>query len=264
MEKELKIKGLVLREVQIGEADKILTLICDQIGRIDVSGKGVRSIRSPHMAATQIFAYSSFVLKKGKKYYYIAESELSEPFYGLRSDIDRLSLASYIADVVLDLTPEGTVDNALLRLTLNTFYAMSEKKNIPLRQIKGAFEMKAADLAGFCPDLSACLRCGNDSHREMYLDVMNGGIVCGDCKTPLILENARTDDGTAMIHLRMTDAVLAAIRYISVSDERRFLSFTLPESELKLFGEVCERYLLDHIEHGFHSLDFYKSMLLEN
>lgn len=124
--------------------------------------------------------------------------------------------------------------------------------------------MKAADLAGFCPDLGSCLRCGNDKHREMYLDVMNGGIVCGDCRTPLILENARTDGGTAMIHLRLTDSVLAAIRYISVSDERRFLSFTLSDGELKLFGEVCEKYLLDHLEHGFHSLDFYKSMLLEN
>ncbi len=263
MDKELKVRGLLLREVHIGEADKIVTLVCEGIGRIDVSGKGVRSIRSPHMASTQIFAYSSFVLRRGKKYYYIAESELCEPFYGLRCDIDRLSLASYIADVVLDLIPEGTADDDLLRLTLNTFYAISEKKNIPMKQIKGAFEMKAADLAGFCPDLGSCLRCGTSSHKEMYLDVMNGGIVCGDCRTPLILENARTDNGTAMIHLKLTPAVLAAIRYISVSDERRFLSFTLADSELPLFGSVSEKYLLDHIEHGFHSLDFYKSMLLD-
>ncbi len=264
MEKELKVKGLVLREVQIGEADKILTLVCDGVGRVDVSGKGVRSLRSPHMAATQIFAYSSFVLRKGKKFYYIAESELVEPFFGLRSDIDRLSLASYIADVALDLIPEGTSDDGLLRLTLNTFYALSEKKQIPFRQIKGAFEMKAADIAGFCPDLGCCLRCGTDYHKEMYLDVMNGGIVCGDCRTPLILENARIDDGTAMIHLKLTSAVLASLRYIITTDERRFLSFTLPDEELRIFGDVCERYLLDHLEHGFHSLDFYKSMLLEN
>ncbi len=263
MDKELKVRGLLLREVQIGEADKILTLICEGIGRVDVSGKGVRSIRSPHMAATQIFTYSSFVLRKGKKFYYIAESELLEPFYGLRSDIDRLSLASYIADVVLDLTPEGTVDDDLLRLALNSFYAMSEKKNISLRQIKGAFEMKAADLAGFCPDLGCCLRCGISSHKEIYLDVMNGGIVCADCRTPLILENARVDDGTAMIHLKLTPAVLAALRFVSTSDERHFLSFTLSDTELKLFGDVCEKYLLDHLEHGFHSLDFYKSMLLD-
>lgn len=263
MEKELKVRGLVLREVKIGEADKILTLVCDGIGRIDVSGKGVRSIRSMHMATTQIFVYASFVLRKGKKYYYIAESELLEPFWGLRSDIDRLSLASYLADITLDLTPEGTEDEDLLRLTLNTFYALSEKKNIPLRLIKAAFEMKAADIAGFCPDLGCCLRCGTESHKEMYLDVMNGGIVCGECKTPVVLENARTDSGVAMIHLRLTPAVLAAMRYITLSDEKRFLSFTIPESEIKIFADVCERYLLDHLEHGFHSLEFYKSMLLE-
>ena len=264
MENELKVRGLILREVQIGEADKILTLICHGYGRIDVSAKGVRSLRSPHMAATQIFAYSSFVLRKGKKYYYIAESELLEPFFGLRSDIDRLSLASYLADVTLDLSPEGTVDDDLLRLTLNTFYAISEKKTSPLKLIKGAFEIKAADLAGFCPDLGCCLRCGTSSHKEMYIDVMNGGIVCGDCKTPVVLENARTDSGVAMIHLKVSDAVLAAMRYVTVSDEKRFLSFNIPDNEIKAFADVCERYLLDHLEHGFHSLEFYKSMILDN
>lgn len=264
MDNELKVKALVLREVHIGEADKILTLVCEGVGRIDVSAKGVRSLRSPHMAATQIFAYSSFVLRKGKKFWYIAESELLEPFFGLRSDIDRLSLASYLADIVLDIIPEGTVDNDILRLTLNAFYALSERKNIPLRQIKAAFEFKSADLSGFCPDLACCHRCGISSHREMYLDVMNGGIVCADCKTPVILENAKNDDGTAMIHLRLTDAVLAALRFIISADERRFLAFSITDDELKLFSEVCERYLLDHLEHGFHSLDFYKSMILEN
>ena len=264
MEKELKVKALVLREVQIGEADKILTLVCEDVGRIDVSAKGVRSLKSPHMAATQIFAYSSFVLRQGKKYYYIAESELIEPFFGLRSDIDRLSLASYLADVALDLIPEGTEDNDILRLTLNAFYAMSERKSIPLRQIKGAYEFKVADLSGFCPDLGCCLRCGLAQHKEMYLDVMNGGIVCGDCKTPVMLEAARVDDGTAIIHLKLSQAVLAALRYISMTDERRFLGFSLHDEDMRLFSQVCEKYLLDHLEHGFHSLDFYKSMLLED
>ena len=264
MEKELKVKGLVLREVHIGEADKILTLVCEGIGRIDVSAKGVRSLKSPHMPSTQIFAYASYVLRQGRKYYYISESELLEPFFGLRGDIDRLSLASYLADIVLDLIPEGTEDTNLLRLTLNSFYALSERQNIPLRQIKSAFEFKAADIAGFCPDLGFCYRCGLAAHREMYLDVMNGGLVCGDCKTPVILENARVDDGTAMILLKLTEPVLNLLRYIISSDEKRFLGFTLSADELKLFSNVCEKYLLDHLEHGFHSLDFYKAILLED
>lgn len=263
MERELKCRGIVLREVKTGEADKILTLMCEGVGRVDVSGKGVRSLKSPHMASTQIFAYSSFVLRQGKRYYYIAESELAEPFYGLRCELDRLSLGAYIADVVLDLLPEGVVDDVLLRLCLNTLYALSERKNVPVTQIKGAFEMQAAVLAGFCPDLSFCRRCGRESHREMYLDVMNGGLVCGDCRTPMALEEAAEDTGTAQIYLRLSDAVLAALRYVTLSDERRFLSFNIDKSELRAFGNVCERYLLDHLEHGFHSLEFYRQILTE-
>lgn len=262
MDKELRTTGLVVRETSLGEADKILTLICAGVGRIDVSAKGVRSLRSPHMAATQIFAYSSFILRRGKRYYYIAESELIEPFFGLRSDLDRLSLAAYVADVLCDVMPEELVDDDILRLGLNTYFAISEKKDTDLRKIKAAFEFKIADLAGFCPDLSCCRRCGITDGVGMNLDVMNGGLVCSDCKRAAALEESAEDTGTAVIQLPLTDHVLAVLRYITSVDEKRFLSFRIPEEELPGLAFVCERYLLDHLGHGFHSLDFYKSILV--
>lgn len=262
MEKELRTTALVVRETALGEADKILTLICAGVGRIDVSAKGVRSLRSPHMAATQIFAYSRFLLKRGKRYYYIAESELIEPFFGLRSDLDRLSLAAYIADIMCDIMPEELVDDDILRLGLNAYFALSEKKDVDARKIKAAFEFKVADLAGFCPDLSACLRCGIDTHPKMYLDVMNGGLVCSDCKTAFTLEQSAEDTGTAVIQLPLSDEILAALRYIAEADEKRFLSFRIAGDALPRFAAVCERYLLDHLGHGFRSLDFYRSVVV--
>ena len=262
MRDSIKVSGLVVREVKTGEADKLLTLICNGIGRIDVSGKGVRSLKSPHITTAQLFAYGTFVLSRGKKYYYISESELIEPFFGLRSDIERVSLAAYLADILCDLSPEGIEDESLLRLTLNAYYALSEKKDIPLPKIKSAYEFKAACIAGFCPDLSVCSRCGCDERTKMYLDVMNGGLVCDGCKTAVALENEIGETGTAIIHLPVSRGALGALRYIAESDEKRFLSFSTDAADEKLLSGITERYLTEHLEHGFHSLDFYKSLII--
>ena len=43
---QIRVRGLVVRETQTGEYDKILTVITEEMGRISVSGKGVRSLIS--------------------------------------------------------------------------------------------------------------------------------------------------------------------------------------------------------------------------
>lgn len=252
------VKGLVVREVQCREADKILTLLTEEYGKITVTGKGVKSMKSPHMVASQMYAYSSFVLVKSKKYFYISESELIEAFFGLRSDIDKLSLAAYIADVAEDISLENVPDPELLRLTLNTLYAVANRTH-KISKIKGAYELRVSSAAGFRPDLVGCSGCGVYSSGTMYLDVMNGRLLCPECRLAELSE--KEDDGTAHIHIALTPDVLEAMRYTIYSPMPRYLSFSLPDESLRLYGKATEKYLLSHIEHGFYSLDFYKSML---
>ncbi len=257
------VRGLVVRETPVGEYDKLLTVITEEMGRILISGKAVRSLKSKHMPTTQLFCLSTFQLRKSRGYYYISDSALIESFYGLRLDLDRLALASYICDVAAEMAVEGIGDEELLRLTLNTLYALANHKDIPQRQIKAAFELRCAAIEGFLPNLSACdlCTCEPKTAERLYLDVMNGRLLCKDC-----LRNVRhtvdvTEEGTAHIYLRLSPAVYEAMRYVTEAPANRYLSFQLAEAELPLFANVCEKYLLNHIEHGFYTLDFYKSIL---
>ena len=119
----ITVHGLCVRETETGDYDKIITLVTQEMGKISVTVKGVKSLKSKHMVACQPFGYSTFVIKKSKKYWYIEESESIESFYGLRYDVDRLSLAAYICDVLCDVSVENAPEPELLRLTLNTLYA---------------------------------------------------------------------------------------------------------------------------------------------
>ena len=258
---QLHVRGLVVREAQIGDYDKLLTVITEEMGRISVSGKGVRSLKSKHMPATQLFCYSDFVLRKSHGYYYISDSALRESFFYLRMDLNKLALASYLCDIAAEFAVEGVGDEELLRLTLNTLYALSSEKPLPLVQIKAAFELRCAAIEGYLPDLSACAVCGAEKEKKMSLDVMNGRLLCDDCLSTIRRTEDITDEGTAHIYLRLTPAVWEAMQFTISAPAGRYLSFTLAEDELPRYASVCEKYLLNHMEHGFYTLEFYKSLL---
>lgn len=258
---ELEVDGLVIKEVKTGESDKILTILTPTHGKISVTAKGAGSIKNRHAASAQLFSYSTFLLRKAQKYYHIADSFFINSFETVRYDIERLSLAAYLCDIANDLSLEDTPDAELMSLTLNALYALDQRKQIPIVQIKGAYELKAAVLGGFMPELDFCGVCGSELKEEGALDVMNGRIVCKSCRHELENDPAFiTDDHTAKIFIRVTPDVLFALRFVVDASVKRFLSFTLDEVELSLFAVLCERYLLNHLEHGFSSLTYYKSI----
>lgn len=257
---DIEVDGLVLREVKTGEADKILTVLTGKYGKITINAKGAVSMRSKYASSTQIFTYSTFQLRKRGNYYYIREAYYLESFENIRYDLEKLSLANYICDVANDLSHEGLEDEEFLSLVLNTLYALANR-NLPIELIKGAFEFRAAVQAGFMPDLSGCGHCGCELTEECTIDVMNGRLLCKKCRTLVENDPAYFLDGAlAKIMIRVSLPVLAALRYIETSAPKRFMAFALDEQELALFVVVCERYLLNHLEHGFASLEYYKKI----
>ncbi len=258
---EVSVHGLVVRETKVGDHDKILTLLTLERGLVTVTGKGVRSLKSKNMVACQPFTYSNFLIRRSNKYFYVCESDSIENFFGIKENLDKLALASYICDVAAELSVEGMPDPELLRLTLNTLYAI-DKDKYSFAQIKAAFEMRASAISGFLPDLTECGVCGCEPSGDHYLDIMNGRILCKDCKPLAESEEINSESGTARLYYIISKSVLYAMRYIVSAPAERFLSFSLDEDELYLLGRVTEAYLCNHIEHSFYTLDFYKSLLI--
>ena len=256
------VHGLNVRETDVGDYDKIITLVTQEYGKLTVTGKGVKSLKSKNMVGCQPFAYSVYHLKKSKKFWYVEETELIDCFFGLRGDLNRLSLAAYICDVLADVSVENAPETEALRLTLNMLYAISNKPDIPLQKIKATFELRCAAELGFCPELSACDVCGCDVKNDnIYLDVMNGRLLCADCKPRAEKEEERIE-GSARLYYILSADVVFAMRYIISAPVGKVLSYTLDEDGTYLLCKVCDGYLVNHLEHPFSTLDFYKSILI--
>ncbi len=257
--------GLVLRVKKVGENDKLLTLLTPQEGRISVLVKGGRSLKSGSLSSTELFTYGNYEITDKNGYKWLRGASPERQFSGLSGAVERVALASYIAEVAEELSGENEPAGDVLRLVLNSFHALDTGKR-PIAQIKSVFELRAAAISGFMPDVHTCRGCEKNDCDAYYLDVMNGRLLCSECMHRASLaakrEMAAHDDiREAVVMLSLSPSVLAALRYVLAAEPSRMLSFSLEEYELDSLSKVSETYLLSHLGHGFDTLEFYKTTL---
>ena len=261
------VDGLVLRSQNYGENDKIVTILTAE-GKQVILAKGARSMKSKIKNITEPFVYANFELnQKGGAIPWIKGGSSTEIFYRLREDVEKLFLATYICDIANELSGERADGSDMLRLTLNTLYAIMKDLR-PLSQIKAVFEIRAAAISGYCPNLDYCERCESEDCENTYFDIMNGALICSDClskRGEIIKRNLSLtydDIRERNVLIPLTPASRTAIRFSIGASSEKIFSFNLSEVEdLKTFSKACEEYLLHHLGHGFDSLDLYYSIL---
>ncbi len=236
--------GLVVRETDYRDTDRLLTVLTPDRGQITLKARGVRGRTSPLKAACQLLTFSEFTVFESRGRMTIDEAEPKHLFAGLRADLELLSLASYFVEVAGLLSQEDDPGPALLQLLLQSFYALDEQHR-PQVLVKAAFELRALCLAGFEPDLSGCAVCGREEAERF--DVSGGLLQCMSC--------GGAEDG---LRMPVGAGTLAAMRHICAGE--RIFSFTLSRKSLKELRGVAETYLVTKLERSFQTLDFYKSL----
>ena len=243
------IQGIVLRVTDYNDRDALLTLLTRDSGKLTVKARGLRRKNSPLIAPCQLLAYGEFTLFEYRGQYTINEAHSLELFTPLRRDLTKLSLGTYFAQAAEVLSQEDYPSPELLSLVLNCLYALS-KLDVPEKMVKVVFELRAACLSGYTPDLFGCHVCGNQSPERF--DISAGQLECVSCRSA----------ESRGIRMPVNPSVLEAMRYISLCDPKKLFSFRLGEETLDMLSELTESYLCTQLERGFSTLDFYKSLLI--
>lgn len=243
---EIKTRGLVLRDVSYKDADKILTVLTENHGRLTVSARGARRKNSKFAAATQQLAFSEMNLYNRQGKWYLREARTIELFSGLSEEITLLSLGAYFAELLEAVSDEDSQQIEILPLGLSALYILSKNER-PQEHIKAAFELRLMCLAGYEPQLDFCHVCGSGEPEEPCFDLAGGEITCCKCRR----------DGQ---YVQLCAGSYAAMKYIvSAAPERVFL-FKLGTSSSSRLEDVCERYMISRLERGFRTLDFWKGV----
>ena len=242
------LRGVVLRETETKEADKILTLLTAERGKISVIARGVRRKSCRYAACAQPLVWSEWTLYQKGDWYYANEGATVELFNGLRNDLDAMALGFYFAELTEAVTSEETPAPELTRHLLNGLYALSALHKPPAL-VKAAFELKLLCLAGYEPLVDACAYCDCPDPEQPLLDVVQGVLRCRQCgvkKSALSMPLCRDS--------------LLALRHIVYGDPKRLYSFALGADALRRLSAAAEAFSTAQLERGFKTLDFYKSL----
>lgn len=239
-------RGVVLRETETKETDKILTLLTWEAGKIGVIARGARRKNCKFAAAAQSLAWSEWTLYRRKDWYYADEGATLELFEGLRMDLRALALGFYMAELTECVTMPEEPAPELLRHLLNGLYALSALKKPP-ELVKPAFEIKLLCLAGYEPLADACEGCGRTDPEEPMLNAALGTLRCRRC----------THGGVVSPLCRES---LAALRHIVYGDAKRLYSFRLSPDALRRLSKAAALFLFAQLERDFKTLDFYESL----
>ena len=241
---KLSTNGLIIREQHVGENDRLVTVLTRDRGLMRAFVPGGRSIKGKKHAATAFMTYGNFVFSQGKESFRITEAECIEVFFGLRNDLEKLSLAQYFCELCGNLVPEDDDAGIYLRLMLNSLKFLEESK-LPNLQLKAVVEIALLTLGGYMPQVTECGMC-EEIAFPMYFDPVQGQVLCENHRTPQAIP--------------VTKGVLQAVYHISHSTIDKLFSFTLSMQGIENLAQVSEAFVLAQLERKFKTLDFYNSI----
>lgn len=240
--KILKVDGIITKEVNTGEADKIVTIISKKLGKIQAVARGARRPHSRLIAGTQLLCYSNFVLQKGKELYEIRNCEVIESFYNIRTNLVTLTYSAHVVDLVNEVSEENLSYPKLLQLFLNTLHMLAKRDRSEELLIR-IFEFRLMSIIGFEPQVVECVNCkGID--EVYYFSPKLGGILCSSCQV--------NDE----LSIKISQPALNAVRYIIYCEFKKLFSFDVSQNVLSELKLISEKYLYSHLDKKFEKLKF--------
>ncbi len=241
----IKTKGIILKQTNYSEADKMLTVFTEEFGIISVKARGARRYKSHMSAAAQVFCYNEFVLFASGGYYSLVSADIIESFYELRNNFVNLALANYLADITYTVLQPANPDASVLKLLLNMIYALANATH-NADKIKCAFELRLMSEAGYMPQLQKCGACASEENISGF-DIGHGCVVCASC---LDTDNAYP----------LSSAMHKAMQYILYANEKKILAFDIPQEDIERLNTISQRYVSKHSERDFASLTYYTNI----
>lgn len=243
----LRTEAIIMKGMDLGEADRIITLFTREKGKIRAVANGVRRIRSSLGALVQPFTYGTFSLYMGGSIPRFRQGDILASFSFLREDLLTMTATSYLMELMDTQLGEEDPHEAIFVLLLQVMEMLASHgyRDLFLR----AFEIRCMSLLGYQPQLHNCIQCERSlGEREtMYFSSALGGIRCGRC--PRQSGDQHMGPGTLNVLQRLLLSPLRNLQNLTVSPAT--------EKELEI---LMEKYILYHGEKEMKTMGFLRSL----
>lgn len=179
-ERVYRTEAIILGRLDLGEADRIFTILTRRRGKMRVIAKGVRKPVSRMGRHLEYFNRCELMLATGRELDVVTSAETVERFDQPRDDLAIYGLASYFAELVEQMTEDGDDSPQPFDLLLSSLRLLCE--GIDGFQVARNFELALCRILGFNPELYRCVHC--DAAIEPVVNALSpqlGGMLCPNC-----------------------------------------------------------------------------------
>jgi DNA repair protein RecO (recombination protein O) len=179
-----KTRAIVLAHFDLGEADRIVTLLTPEDGKIRAVAKGVRRPRSRIGGSVEPFAELDVVLARGRNLDVITQVSVAHAWLGLRDRLEPTATAWYLGELSDRAVEERAGAHPVYGL-LRRACQLLDDGMVPGR-VSRWFEVGLADALGVRPELDRCVECHRvlEEHDSFRWVPSLGGVLCGEHPPP--------------------------------------------------------------------------------
>ncbi|MBP3039667.1 DNA repair protein RecO [Bacillaceae bacterium Marseille-Q3522] len=223
-----KSEAIVIKTINYGETNKIVTLYTRELGKIGVMARGANKTNSRLAAVTQPFTYGMFLLQTGRGLGTMQQGEIITSFRSLREDIFLTAYGSYLMELTDKCTADETRPNPflfeLLRMALQYIDEGYDKEIIT-----NIYEMKMLNVIGMYPILDHCAIC-KKTEGTFSFSIREGGFICHRCleKDPY--------------HLKISTATVKLLRLFYYMDLARLGDISVKQETKEEIKKVITAY----------------------
>jgi DNA repair protein RecO (recombination protein O) len=244
---ELVSLAILLRKVEYGDNDLILTLLSLDRGKISTIAKQAKTSRKRFGGVLELFSLLNVACRTGRRggLPVLVEADLKEPFAGIRADFRKTAFASYWAEMVVQWAEEEQAVRPLFRLLAFALKALDEGTNTD-EALSVLFQMRFLAHSGLCPNLHHCCNCHTavDEIRQTTASnsLPRGGLACRDCGPPYF-EGMTLSRGT-----------IKQLQWLAAGDLRRAARIRFSPAALREAQAFLEAFVPYHLHKEPRSL----------
>lgn len=175
----LKTQGVIIKRMDFGEADRILTILTSSEGKVKAIAKGSRKILSKMGGSLEPFCLVNFIFHEGKSFYIITSATVFNQFKNIHSDIKKTAKAFYIGELIDKFLEEKENHPEVFELFVKYLQSLNDDDDEILIPV---FSAKILESLGFKPVIDRCLHCSKKLLPELnFWDNVEGGVICQTC-----------------------------------------------------------------------------------
>jgi DNA repair protein RecO (recombination protein O) len=238
-------EAIVIRTRDFDDADKIMTLLTREEGKVQAVARGARRPRNRYAAAAQLFTQLNASMFSGRSLDTLSQVDIIESFRLLREDLVRMAYGSYICELMDEMVKEKQRHESIYLLLLTTLHLLNAPEMEP-EPILRAYELKLLSIMGFRPSLEQCVVCGNAPAPApvVRFSPAMGGVLCATCPS----------EGEG-VH-RMSRGTLETMKRLLDGDIRKATILRVTGDLGREMDRVMSDYVSRHTERKLKSREF--------